>query len=244
MAFTGVHSAAALLPRTGKLSQVQGFPFGLGTSGVHELAEAQFGDTAAMTGFALAATKALPVGPILWISQWGLSQEHGALQQRKIETFHGRMRPCLFVRPRKLFDTLWTIEEAIRSSAVACVIADIAEADFTATRRLALASSRHGVPVILLMPHTREGATAATARWRVSSMPSAINRLDPRAPGQTRWRAVLERSRNVPELAGHTFDLDYNHETLSLNLATRLAPRPAAPRKITGSQAEPWRRTG
>ncbi|MEM7005229.1 MAG: hypothetical protein AAF498_05065 [Pseudomonadota bacterium] len=244
MDFSGVHSAATLVPRIDKPSRLSAFPFGLGSSGVHELAEARFGDTAAMTGLALAATKALPLGPILWVSQWGLSREHGTLQQRQVEAFHGRTQPCLFVRPRRLFDTLWTIEEAIRSSAVACVIADIAEADFTATRRLALASSRHGVPAILLMPHTREGATAATARWRISSTPSAVNRLDPRAPGQIRWQATLERSRNVPELAGHTFDLDYNHETLSLNLAPRMAARPTAPRPATGTSAEPWQKTG
>ncbi|MEO0883774.1 MAG: hypothetical protein AAFY34_13740 [Pseudomonadota bacterium] len=213
-------------------------------AGIHELAEAQFGDMAAMTGLALAASRALPAGPIFWVSQRGLAREHGSLQQKQIEAFHGRERPCLFVRPRKLIDTLWAVEEAIRSSAVACVFADIAEADFTATRRLALASSRHGVPVVLLMPYTREGATAATARWRVSSVPSAVNPLDARAPGQIRWRAILERSRTVPELAGHVFDLDYTHETLSLNLVSRLAPRPAPPRSAAGPKTEHWQRTG
>ncbi|MEO1476582.1 MAG: hypothetical protein AAFS13_09385, partial [Pseudomonadota bacterium] len=196
MEFSDVQPAAALLPRIDASSRRAKFPFGLGTRGVHELAEAKFGDMPALTGLALAASRSLPPGPILWVSQWALMKEHGVLQQKQIEAFHGRARPCLFVRPRKLFDTLWTIEEAIRSSAVACIVAEITEADFTASRRLSLASSRHGVPVMLLMPHTREGSTAATARWRVSSVPSAVNRLDPRASGQTRWRAVLERSRN------------------------------------------------
>ncbi|MEM9669955.1 MAG: hypothetical protein AAF950_13595 [Pseudomonadota bacterium] len=244
MDLSNVHSAAALLPRTDVPSRVPGFPFGLGASGVHELAEGSFGDMPALTGLALAASHALRPGPIIWISQRGLAREHGLLQQRQLEAFHGRERPCLFVRPCKLVDTLWAIEEAIRSSAVTAVIAEIDEADFTASRRLTLAASRHGVPLTLLMPHTREGSTAATARWRVSPLPSAVNRFDPRAPGRPRWRAVLERSRNVPYLAGHIFDLEHDHETLSLNLVSRMATRPAAPRPASGEQTQKWQRTG
>ncbi|MBF4328339.1 hypothetical protein EAY16_24000, partial [Vibrio anguillarum] len=66
--------------------------------------------------------------------------------------------PRLSLTARTLPDALWAVEEAVVSGAVSLVVAEIEAADFTATRRLTLASGRHGVPVVLLMPPTCEGA--------------------------------------------------------------------------------------
>ncbi|MEL7480799.1 MAG: hypothetical protein AAGJ29_04505 [Pseudomonadota bacterium] len=231
MICSGVIPASRLLPdkaaAKNRQQAMSAFPFGLGLSGVHELAEGNHGDFPALSGFALAASQTLPAGPLLWVSQWALGQEHGAVRQDVLEVFHARARPCLFVRPRKLMDALWTVEEGIASGAVSCVVAEVCEADFTATRRLALAASRQKVPVLLLMPRTREGATAATARWRISAALSGRHSLDPRAPGRPRWHAVLEKSRNAPAFAGHEFDVEFDYETLSLHLVSRLVTRSA-----------------
>jgi protein ImuA len=215
------------------------FPFGLSQTGVHELAEARFGDMPALTGFALAARSEGQnrgrAGAILWVTQAGLGMEHGLVPDGALRTFSPHHTPRLVVRPGKLADALWTIEEAIASSAVSLVVAEISGADFTATRRLALASGRHGVPVVLLMPYGREGATAAEARWRIAPRPSAPNRYDSRAPGAPRWHVVLERSRTAPHLAGRSFDLEWNDETLSLTVVPGLAAGqvtpPAPPRR-------------
>ncbi|MEM6534226.1 MAG: hypothetical protein AAF613_01190 [Pseudomonadota bacterium] len=206
------------------------FPLGLGTCGVHEVCEASFGDLPALTGFALSASPPRP-GIIFWVGQGRSNRNHGGLLQAGLGHVRSPAPTILQTQPEKLIDALWTIEEAIRSNAVGLVIAEIEDADFTASRRLALASGRHGVPVVLLMPYTREGATAAAARWRVTPRPSAPNRFDPHAPGPARWHAVLERSRQAPHMAGRSFNLEQNDETLSLTVVPGLATHAPAPRK-------------
>ena len=205
------------------------FPLGLGQTGLHEVCEANFGDMAALTGFALAAA-APKRGAIAWIVQRRLALDHGALLPAGFCQVCREPRPIVSIDAGKPGEALWAIEEAVRSAAVGCVIAEIDTMDFTASRRLALASGRYGVPVILLMPYACEGSTAASARWRVSPRPSSPNLFDPRAPGHVRWRAVLERTRRAPHMAGKVFDLELNDETLSLSVVSGLAAYAPAPR--------------
>ena len=205
------------------------FPLGLGEAGVHEVCEASFGDMASLTGFALAGARPRR-GAIAWIVQRRLALDHGSFLPAGMGQICRETRPVVSVDVSKLGDALWAIEEAVCSAAVGCVIAEIDAVDFTASRRLALASGRHGVPVILLLPYTCEGSTAASARWRVSPRSSSQNLFDPRAPGHVRWRAVLERTRQAPHMAGKVFDLELNDETLSLSVASRLAAHTPAPR--------------
>jgi protein ImuA len=205
-----------------------GFPFGLGRRGVHEIALARYGDGPAAIGFALGALPPEMWGVVFWILPHQQQFDAGRPFYSQLRA----MRPSLSVLTGKvgrLRDALWATEEAVRSAAVSLVIAEIADLDFTASRRLTLASQRHGVPVLLLMSHAREGATAADARWRLSSLPSAENPFDPQAPGNPRWQAVLERSRVVPELAGQRFELEYDRETHCLDMVDGLAARSAAP---------------
>lgn len=199
------------------------FPFGLGHSGVHEVCETRYCDFPALLGFSLAAiTKRR--GAILRVQQSSLELEHGGILEAGVESLQAERRPTLLVTTRKGTDALWAIEEGIKSAAVGLVIAEVTDCDFTASRRLFLASRRYGVPVILLMPYTREGATAATARWRVAPRLSSNNQFDPRGLGAARWQAVLERSRLAPHLNGQRFDLEWNDETLSLTMVPGLAP--------------------
>lgn len=197
------------------------FPLGLGEAGVHEICEAEFGDMAALTGFALASAK-LRRGAIAWIRQRPIALDHGRLLQAGLGSLRAAAPPVFLIDARKPEDALWATEEAIRSSAVGLVVTEVRDLDFTASRRLTLAASRHGVPAILLMPYTREGSTAAQARWRVSARPSAPNRLDPHAPGNARWQATLERSRRAPHMAGQVFNIELKNETLSLTVVSGL----------------------
>lgn len=215
----------------------------MGESGVHELTEARFGDMPALTALAalVLGTHARP-GPVLWVTEAALVREHGRPLARGLLGFGldpGRLLTVAAPRPR---DALWCVEEGLRSGAVAAVVAALTEASFTATRRLALASEAQGVPAILLMPHRREGATAAEARWRVASAPSAPNPYDPKAPGAVRWQARLERSRRAPWATGRQFELEVDDATRSLGVVDRLAARPARP--DAWGAGEPLRRTG
>ncbi|MGF1502565.1 MAG: ImuA family protein [Paracoccaceae bacterium] len=205
----------------------------MGRSGVHELVETAFGDAPAATGLALAALASARAGAILWVAQTrgrGGEAEHGRLLghgARAVGLDPGRL---LSVRAGKRLEALWTVEEGLRSGAVSAVVAEIDGADFTASRRLSLAAEAHGVPLLLLMPHDRQGTSAAQSRWRVAARPSAANAYDPRAPGCPRWQARLERSRLAPEAAGRAFELEFDDATLSLRLVPGLAARPAATR--------------
>ncbi len=196
------------------------FPFGLAAKGLHELIEGSYGDMAAITG--LAAALAPHKGAILWVGSGKAMHEHGYLSEVGAQVFGKRAQRYLAVRTRQDKDTLWVVDESVRSRAVACVIAEVESADFTATRRLKLAAEQSGVPVVLLMPHTREGASACETRWRVSSLSSASNPYDYRGVGKSRWRMKLERSRAAPHRVGEVFDLEYDDETLSIRLVSGL----------------------
>lgn len=229
MDFATLKSQGLIGPMTAPPARAATFPFCFGLSGLHEVTQTSYGDHAAVTGFMLAAVQQARPGAWLWISQHKLSRDLGFVPESALHQMSRTPPPRLNVETRTLADSLWAVEEAVVSGAVSLVVADIEAADFTATRRLTLASSRHGVPVILLMPHTCEGATAATTRWRVRPRPSAPNRYDPDAPGHPRWHAVLERCRLAPNLAGTSFDLEWNEETLSLGAVPALVSQPAAP---------------
>lgn len=205
------------------------FPFGLGRQGVHEVCEAAYGDRTAALGFVAAH---LPVrgGPIIAIAQTNPLADHGRWYETGLRIFTRQSPPFLHVTARTAKQVLWATEEALSSGAPGLVIAETDTPDFTASRRLALAAAKTGVPAALLLPHTTQGSTAATVRWRISTQRSAANPYDAGAPGATRWRAIAERIRSAPHHAGAIFDLEFDHETFRLDLVSRLAPDAAQAR--------------
>jgi len=211
----------------------EAFPFGFGEVGLHEVAEVAYGDRAASTGFLLGTMQRPAPGAWIWVRQAAIARDCGSVPEAALAGGPARLR--LTVQARTAREALWATEEAVVSGAAGLVIAEVEEADFTCTRRLTLASRRHGVPVVLMLPYTCEGATAAATRWRLSPRPSAPNRYDMQAPGHSRWRAVLERCRADPSAIGRAFDLEWNDETLSLHMVAGLAAGPVAPRPAPGA---------
>jgi len=213
-------------PETGK---TKGFPFGFAERGVHELCEASYGHRAAALAF-VAAHVPQTRGPLLVISEARQTRDQGRWYDMGLEEFTGYLPPIVHVEARKSHDALWATEEALHSAVPRLIIAETAPPDFTASRRLSLAAERNGIPLILLLPYTAEGSTAAAGRWRIRSQPSATNLYDPAAPGAFRCQVMAERLRAAPEKAGSLFNLEFDHETLSFHLASGLAPHPAEPR--------------
>jgi protein ImuA len=99
-------------------------------------------------------------------------------------------------------DALFALEEGLRCRELAGVIGEIAgnpkALDFTASRRLALAAERHGVPLFLVRLDAARDLSAARMRWQVSAAPSPPPRWNPQAPGLPAWRAELFRARAHP----------------------------------------------
>jgi protein ImuA len=108
----------------------------------------------------------------------------------------------IHVEARDARDALWAMEEGLRCPSLSAVIGEIwgdpKALDFTATRRLAVASERSGVAAFLIRLGGHANLSGARMRWRVGSAPSLINPLDPRAPGLPVWDAELFRARGMP----------------------------------------------
>lgn len=95
-------------------------------------------------------------------------------------------------------DALFALEEGLRCRDLAFVIGEIAgnpkALDFTASRRLSLASEKHGVPLWLVRLDARRNLGAARMRWDVAPAPSPRPRWNTHAPGTATWRADLFRA--------------------------------------------------
>ncbi|WP_394692949.1 ImuA family protein [Hyphobacterium sp.] len=220
------------------------FPFGLAREGVHEIAEAAYGDAGAAAGFALSALKTARPGIWLWIRERALVMDQGRVTGLGAAAFGLDPARFVFVDVGSSMEALMATEEGIRSGAVSTVITEARSASFTATRRLIMASEAGGTPALLLLPHNRQGATAAHARWRISPAPSTPNLFDARAPGSPRWTARLERCRTAPGQAGRQFDLEFDDETLCLRLVSGLVDGPAAARPARPADILPFRKAG
>jgi protein ImuA len=132
--------------------------------------------------------------PVLWV------------QERMAILESGRIYPpglpgadLIHVEARDARAALWTMEEGVRCSALSAVIGEVygdpAALDFTATRRLAVASERSDVPCWLVRLSGTANLSGARMRWRIASAPSLSNPLDMRAPGLAAWDAELFRAR-------------------------------------------------
>jgi protein ImuA len=135
--------------------------------------------------------------PLLWV------------QDRMAILESGRVHPpglpasdLIHVEARDAKDALWAMEEGLRCSCLSAVIGELwgdpRALDFTATRRLAVASERSGVAAFLIRLGGHANLSGARMRWRIASAPSLLNELDPRAPGMPAWDAELFRARGAP----------------------------------------------
>ena len=134
--------------------------------------------------------------PMLWV------------QDRMAILESGRIHPpglpsgdLIHVEARDARDALWAMEEGVRCAALSAVIGEIwgdpKVLDFTATRRLAVASERSGVGCWLVRLGATANLSGARMRWQIGSAPSLLNPLDARAPGSPAWDVDLFRARGM-----------------------------------------------
>ena len=110
------------------------------------------------------------------------------------------LQACLIhVLAEKAEDALFALEEGLRCRDLAFVVGEIAgnpkALDFTASRRLTLASEKHGVPLFLVRVDAARDLSSARMRWDAASMPSPPPRWNAQAPGSPRWKGELFRAR-------------------------------------------------
>ena len=135
--------------------------------------------------------------PLLWVQDRMAILESGRIYPpglRGIELIH--------VEARDARAALWAMEEGVRCSGLSGVVGELwgdpQALDFTASRRLAVASERSGVACWLVRLGGRANLSGARMRWRIASGPSIANPFDPRAPGASAWQAELFRARGHP----------------------------------------------
>lgn len=216
-------------------------PRGLEPCGLHEIKSvlAGAGGQAAALAFALRLALRLAQSrlsapaegfKLMWCHTAHRGSEAGHLYGPGLLSLGLDPRALLLIETRRDAETLWALEEGLKSEAVALVMGRLGTAELTPARRLALAAEGHRTPCLLLTQSQTPPIAATASRWRAGPAPSAPHPFDPKAPGAVRFSLTLERCRNRPLLADPTpLDLEWCHETRRFRLASRLAHRADAP---------------
>ena len=175
---------------------------GLLRSGLHDVSPYSYGDQPAAMGFALAlAVRRLADAeerrPLLWCRLAQEEREYGRLHGHGLERLGLERRRFVTITLKKPAALLWTMEEALKSGALAVVLGDAegARAGLTVTRRLALAAQAGKAAAILIFATTDSQATASQTRWTAASVPSRSPPHDAAAPGFPAWNIELTRAR-------------------------------------------------
>jgi protein ImuA len=155
-------------------------------------------DDAAGAGFALALAAKCGAGkPWLWV------QDKQSRRRSGIPYIHGlpqSIRHNLHYIPAQTCeDALFAMEEGLRCDGLSFVLGELSgdpkALGFTASRRLAVASEAHGVPLYLLRGDASRQLSAARMRWDVAVAPSSPHRWNSKAPGAAQCQAELFRTR-------------------------------------------------
>ncbi len=210
---------------------------GLALGAVHDLSPAaplQFG---AAAGFAFALAARIPSDKqVLWIQTDFAALESGTPYGPGIDLLGLPLHRLLTLRVARVLDVLWAMEEALKSRAVAVVLAELPEdaADLTASRRLSLAARAGGGLGLLLRQRPCPLPSAAITRWKIAAAPSMPNRFG--GLGHTAFDLSLSRNRRGR--CGRWI-VSWNHEkrifvpqALSLDMAEAARDRPDDARQL------------
>lgn len=186
---------------------------GLFRSGVHEIYAATRQHVGAATGFASAmALRAARGKPILWVRQDFLDIETGILNGSGFAELGLDPQRIILVRARDVEGVLRAGEQAARCAELGVVVmepwGEPKILNFTASRRLSLASVKSGVPIVMLRAAAAHSQSAAATRWSVQSASSRA--LEANAPGFPAFELSLLRRRGGS--AGHVWRVEWNRD--------------------------------
>jgi protein ImuA len=151
---------------------------------------------------------------------------HGLRPYRSHGRLHGHGLNALGLDPARLIlvetahrkETLWAMEEAVRSAAPAAVVGVIDTLDLKLSQRLHLAATDAGLPLFLLRPAPTLESSAAATRWRVGTAAATRDRFG--LVTRPRWHLQLERCRNGRP---GEWVVEYDHVAHRFSLAAALA---------------------
>jgi protein ImuA len=232
-----------LMPRMGE--QRKPLPFGLAAidshlpdgglacGALHEIVPAAEGCIAAAFGFIAAILGRISSPPPLLV----VMPTYGLRPYRPHGRLHGHGLNALGLDPARLIlvetahrkETLWAMEEAVRSAVPAAVVGVIDMLDLKLSQRLHLAATDACLPLFLLRPAPPPppspasgggwgGGSAAATRWRIGTAAAARDRFG--LVTQPRWHLQLERCRNGRP---GQWVVEYDHVAHRFSLAAALA---------------------
>jgi protein ImuA len=184
---------------------------GLAYGRVHEVYAAEADDASAAAGFVVALATGMGTTGMeaiegdgartaLWLRSERCVRRGGILNASGWAEMGAAPEQYLFGVVADAQMLLRAAVDALRSSALAAVVVEswgrMAELDLTASRRLALAAEKSGVPLFLLRIDAAPIASAAQTRWQVASAPS--HALPGHAPGWATFDIELLRQRSGP----------------------------------------------
>ena len=223
----------------GKIDDVMGG--GLVRAGLHDIYAAGIADIGAATGFAAAlALRAAMEKPILWVRQEFLDTETGRLNASGLSELGLDPRRIILVRARDVEGALRAGEQAARCAALGAVLIEPwgnpRMLDFTASRRLSLASAKSGVPTLMLRVSASPAQSAAVTRWMVQALPSRA--LAANAPGFPAFQLNLLRHRGG--MAGHAWRVEWNRDRKCFQDRPHFAAAPVSRPVVSVSHDRPF----
>jgi protein ImuA len=190
---------------------------------LHEVVPAAEGALPAAFGFIAAILARLPraqplllVMPVFGLRQYG--RPHGRLHGHGLQNLGLDPARLILVETAHRKETLWAMEEALRSAAPAAVAGAIDKLDLKTSQRLHLAATDCGLPLFLLRPAQTLESSAAATRWRIGTAEAARDRFGLYA--RPRWHLQLERCRNGRP---GQWVVEYDHVAYRFSLAAALA---------------------
>ena len=155
-----------------------------------------------------------------------IAPTYGLRPYRPHGRLHGHGFNALGLDPARLIlvetahrkETLWAMEEAVRSAAPAAVAGVIDVLDLKLSQRLHLAATDAGLPLFLLRPAQTLESSAAATRWRIGTAKAARDRFG--LVTRPRWHLQLERCRNGRP---GQWVVEYDHVAHRFSLAAALA---------------------
>lgn len=175
---------------------------GLARGRVHEIYAAEGDDRGSATGFAVAVAARLahPGQPVLWLRAARAVRSGGVIQANGWAELGGLPADAFVGVLPDGMALLRAAVDALRCPALGAVIIEswgtMRELDLTASRRLALAAEKSGVPLLLVRIDATPVPSAAQTRWQVVSAPSRA--LAGNAPGPPAFDVTLLRQRSGP----------------------------------------------
>jgi len=161
------------------------------TGSIHEFLSPGPEDLAATSGFLCGLLSSLigNDGAVLWISS------SRKLFPPALKNFAIDPEKFIFIDAREEKEVLWALDESLKCGALAGVVGELNDLNFTASRRLQLAVEKSNATGFVLNSNQRLNTTACVSRWKITSLPSEKFEGLP-GIGFPKWKVELQRIRN------------------------------------------------